>query len=796
MNAPPLVLSLADVRPESRALVGGKAEVLAALAHLGLPVPPAFVVTVEAYRGGLTPELRQAIREQLAVLCAAEPARLIVRSSAPFEDDALFSAAGQLESLVCAPDLDSLRDAIRRCWAVLTRPEVLNYYRQTGAQDDPALAVLVQAWIDTEIAGVLFTDGMGPPGTLVIEAARGTSDGVTSGAVLPERIVIDRQTREVLETSPHAAVLLDAGLLAQLVDLGLQVEAHYQTPQDIEWGIRDGQLYLFQARPVTVGTRSTAKDIFTTPGGDDSITWVSGFFEERFPDAVSPLTWSYLLPAVEQTALREPLRYLGVQGVNKLPVLRLVSGRVYTNLAVFQMLYRWFPARLLPSDARRFFPGGDVSLRHQADQPHVWLLVAGVLQTWLNEPYWHPWNYRAWRGFARDHTQALRAYRQQLDAFPDTVNLIPLLEGLRALTVRLLRIHRWSLNYAEVFTALLARLTARWTTLPPEEVQTYLVSSDTSPTVQTDRWLWQLARHEGDQALLDTFLERFGHRSFSLDLMTPRYADDPAQVWAGAARLVGDSTDQRAHERTRQRERLQAELDRQLGVTPVRRWVIYTVLFFARKYITLREEQRFEWQKALHLMRRVFVLAEMHLIGRGVLREPGDVFFLRWDEVKVLLRGEHQETAPATEVMLRRRAYRQIQHAPYPRFLQGDHPLCDQTVSESAVDWRGVGASAGQAVGTARVILNPRSLSDLLDHLRGEDILVTRAADPGWTPAFGQVRALVMSLGGQLSHGAIVAREYGIPAVVGLGEAVEHIRDGDRLLVDGTAGTVTLLDAP
>jgi phosphohistidine swiveling domain-containing protein len=792
LNPPRLVLSLADVEAGSRPLVGGKAEVLATLARLGLPVPPAFVVTVEAYRGGMTPELRQVIREQLDVLRAADPARLIVRSSAPFEDDALFSAAGQLESVVCAPDLDSLLDAIQRCWAVLTRPELLSYYRQTGAQDDPALAVLVQVWIDTEIAGVLFTDGIGPPDTLVIEAAPDTSDGVTSGEVVPDRIVIDRQTRQVLETSSH---LLDDRLLAQLVDLGLQVEAHYQTPQDIEWGVHEGRLYLFQARPVTASARASGDDLFTTPGGDDSITWVSGFFEERFPAALSPLTWTYLLPAVEQTALREPLRYLGVRGVDRLPMLRLVNGRVYTNLAVFQMLYKWFPARLVPGDARRFFPGGNVSLRHEADQPRGWRLVGGVLRTWLTVPYWHPWNYRAWRGFVRAHTQALRAFRQQLDADPDMVALIPLLEGLQALTIRLLRIHRWSLNYAEVFTALLARLITRWTTLPPEEVQTYLVSSGTSPTVETDRWLRQLAQHEGDQVLLDVFLAQFGHRSFSLDLMAPRYADDPAQVWAAARRLAGDSADQRAHERTHQRARLQAELDRQLDAAPIRRGIVHATLFFARKYVALREEQRFEWQKGLHLTRRVFVLAETRLIARGILRQPGDVFFLRWDEVKALLHGDVQGTSLAANVVGRRRAYRQIQHAPYPRFLQGDHPLRAPAGVESTTDLRGVGASAGQAVGTARVILTPRSLNDLLDHLCGEDILVTRATDPGWTPAFGQVRALVMSLGGQLSHGAIVAREYGIPAVVGLGDAVGRIQDGDRLLVDGTTGTVTLLDA-
>ncbi len=105
----------------------------------------------------------------------------------------------------------------------------------------------------------------------------------------------------------------------------------------------------------------------------------------------------------------------------------------------------------------------------------------------------------------------------------------------------------------------------------------------------------------------------------------------------------------------------------------------------------------------------------------------------------------------------------------------------------------GVGASAGQAVGRARVIMKPGTLTYLLKNLREGDILVTAAADPGWTPAFGRVRALVMSLGGQLSHGAIVAREYGLPAVVGLGGQIEQIQDGDQLLVDGSTGEIFIL---
>ncbi|HVO68672.1 MAG TPA: PEP/pyruvate-binding domain-containing protein, partial [Aggregatilineaceae bacterium] len=296
------VLWPGDPGSDDRQLVGGKAAALAELVRLGVAVPPAFIVTTQAYADVGFPRnqvdwpdrLAAEIASALAILREHAPhCRLIVRSSAPFEDSAEFSAAGQLESHISPVDLASVLDTIWRCWSSLARPEQSGYAYPGGAQDRTRMAVIVQELIETEVAGVLFTQGMESPGTapmIVIEAGWGLSYGVTSGTIVPDRYFLDHETGQVLEISlfpgvPLRTVLtaegetqsveapdlagrptLDEQQLRELVAVARQIEGCYGAAQDIEWGFRDGQLTIFQARPVTVAPRSPHGDVYTTEG--------------------------------------------------------------------------------------------------------------------------------------------------------------------------------------------------------------------------------------------------------------------------------------------------------------------------------------------------------------------------------------------------------------------------------------------------------------------------------------------------------------------------------------------------
>jgi pyruvate,water dikinase len=293
--------------------------------------------------------------------------------------------------------------------------------------------------------------------------------------------------------------------------------------------------------------------------------------------------------------------------------------------------------------------------------------------------------------------------------------------------------------------------------------------------------------HSAVQRAMEALLADYGHRAFCLDLSCPRYADDPAQVWAAVRQMMAleDSPDDAPKPVVRQ-PRWGSRFSWKSGG-------LRALMGFTARYVALREEQRFEWQRALHLMRRVFVHLETEWIAQGWLSQPGDVFVLTWDELRAMVTG--RQAVSARQIAVRRRQFRRAQDAPHPRFLRGDSPY-EAEMRPTTGRLVGVGASAGQAEGRARVLPHPGSLAELLEQIEEGDILVTQAADPGWTPAFGQLRALVMSVGGTMSHGAIVAREYGLPAVVAVEDALWRITDGDHLLVDGSSGYVTIIDAP
>ena len=561
--------------------------------------------------------------------------------------------------------------------------------------------------------------------------------------------------------------------------------------------------------------------------------WTSGFFNERFPDPVSPLGWSIIQALVEETAFREPLRFVGYRVPDDLPLTRLYHGRPYANVRVFQMLYRLFPAVFVSEDARRLFPQGDVRLRLAVERPPVLRIACAVLRTLLREPGWHPWNYRTWQRFVPRYARAVAQARAAIAQADDPPTLLRTVDTLMALSRDLLRLHRWSLTYAEVCYTLLRRLLTAW--LGPEqgpEFAAMLVSGLSNKSTEADIALWALAERatalpmalrtrleQGDyegvlraleespqgvrfRAALQRFLATYGHRSPSLDVRYPTYRDDPKQVLSVVAHLMRHAEEnpvRREFEAWRRRIAATRWVRRRLRerwperALPLRWWLLSTLLGFTQQYVRLREDQRFAWQASLAAKREACLRIGRQLAAQHILNAPEDVFFLTLDELRGYARGDVPADMLRERAMTRRREARAWQNAPYPAFLRDDTPLAESAAG-SASELRGIGVSPGVAMGPARVAPGPQALPRLARELTGAEILVTVSTDPGWTPLFLRLRGLVMERGGQLSHGAVVAREYGLPAVAGVPGAVKRIRDGQRLVVDGNRGTVTVLD--
>jgi phosphohistidine swiveling domain-containing protein len=758
----------------------------------------------------------------------AETGAVVVRSSAIGEDRPESSGAGQHLTVLNVRQFGELLTAVRRCWASLFSVAAIRYRaRLEDAPPVPRIAVIVQSQIICEAAGVIFTrDPVDGDDRIVVEAVWGMGEALALGEVTPDRYVLGRDTLAPVvhprigdkrcQRLPNGRggtrlvavprwrrrrAVLDRAQLGGLALLGLKIERILDCPADIEWGLAGGRWYIFQARPITaLPPAPTQSRPAATSADEDSTEWTSSFLNERFSEPVSPLGWSIIRSGLEQVAFRETLEMIGVAPRALEPLTRLWRGRPYVRVAVYEALYKLFPDFLLPEDAHRFFPGGRADRRKRASCPRALLAPAswrGLVRAISREPaVLSPLHHdRSWKAFEREYVAAMERIGHSVAeleraAVPGAREILALIEQVDAANMRLLRIHRWSLTYAEVSYTLLRRLARRL--LGDERgaaISAAAVSALDDYSMQVNRALSQLARLNPDTpafaAGLREFLDRHGHRSFSLDLARPGFAADPTQV----LRLI----EARRGEGTLPPDPPSSGPLPGGAVPVVARVLLAPLAVLARRYARLRENQRYTWQRGLAHLRRLYLLAGRLLVSQGRLARPEDVFFLTADEVQDALCSPGESLAG--RVALRAREYEaNRRRADYPAFLRGDHPLSegtDDAGGQASIGGvlRGVPASPGIGRGRARVVTVPEEL----EAVRDGEVLVARAADPGWTVVFDRVAALALETGGQLSHAAVVAREYRLPAVVAVAGLLDRVRTGAELIVDGTHGTIQIV---
>ncbi|MDH4138876.1 MAG: PEP-utilizing enzyme, partial [Anaerolineae bacterium] len=342
------------------------------------------------------------------------------------------------------------------------------------------------------------------------------------------------------------------------------------------------------------------------------------------------------------------------------------------------------------------------------------------------------------------------------------------------------------------------------------------------------------------EATLAAFLACYGHRSFSLDIYRPNFAADPDQVTelveslrsrfrsddfsrpgTRATKVATTPAERETSFAAPEKDSFAVELDikdrarqREAAYSLVRKAVTKEpvlsltkglvgrlkmaafdhVLGLARSYMPLREDQRFYWQKTLAAMRELFLLIGDRLVAEGLLNDRGEVFFATKDEIEAYVKGRG-DFPNYSEVQNRKIKFQQLQgehelapHLTYPTFLVGNRPLDVSEGRGQVLVGRPV--SPGLRRGPVKVVSTPRQFGKI----QAGDIMVTRSTDPGWTPIFGLLGGLIMESGGQLSHGAVVAREYGLPAVAGIAGATQLLHDGQVVLLDGLSGTVTVIN--
>jgi pyruvate,water dikinase len=823
--------------------VGGKAANLGELVRAHFPVPDGFVLTTDAYTsaalaagtGPANPsqagdKLRTAdvpehiARATLAAYTALGGGAVAVRSSATAEDLPGASFAGQQDTYLNVTGEDALLEAVRRCWASLWNERAVAY-RAANAIDNHgvSLGVVVQRMVPASAAGVIFTADplTGRRHRTVVDAIADLGEKLVSGALNPDHYVVDVAAHRVLEQQPSGSEpVLSTAELLELATLAARVEKHFGVPQDIEFALDASRTpWLVQSRPIT--TLYPLPD----PQSDDLRVYFSANVFQGYFEPLTPMGIQFFqllgTSAFRKFGANVPNARAGPAGlveagmrlyVDVTPIMRDRLGR-----RIFESITRFGEARSsvvvtqLAADPRlepTRNPSRQTLRRIVAAFVRVGILGA-ALRVLVSPAPTRAKYAREMESITRINLPPGADARARLDAFEHlmlvaTPAILPRLLGIMTPAMLSLGVAGW-----------LLRGRAR-----DDEIQVVTRSAPYNPTTEMDLALWSLSvsvrgdaasrtalvdRSPADLAIayraaalparlqggLAAFLGHYGFRAIGeIDIGVARWSEDPTHILGALANYIRLTDDRLAPDVQFARGQREAEAmiaSLLARVSGPRRLILRWLLARLRQLIGAREAPKFHIIRLLATpARELLKPVGAELVERGRLADADDVFFLNLTEAHRAVAGEDLRAVVTArrQTFARERARRHL-----PRVL-----LSDGTDAEVALiapvtgGLRGSPASPGVVTGPARVVHSPQGA-----HLEPGEILVAPSTDPGWTPLFLTAGGLVMEMGGMMSHGAVVAREYGIPAVVGVAGATDQITTGQQVTVDGAAGTVTLL---
>jgi phosphoenolpyruvate synthase/pyruvate phosphate dikinase len=831
------VLDLEDIDATQLVLVGGKGASLGELSRVeGVSVPPGFCVTADAFRRIVAPviedrlgrlslldpddrdgirslsgEIRRAIEAipipgdlAAAITGALTPGAHAVRSSATAEDLPTASFAGQQDSYLNVGGPAAILEHVSRCWASLFTERAVSYRIQNGFDHRKVhMAVVVQRMVSADAAGILFTADpvTSNRNVAAVEAVFGLGEALVSGLVNPDRYTVRDGEIVGRELASEQAALTDAQAI-ELVQLGRRIEARFGRPQDIEWCLAGDAFQIVQSRPITT--------LFPIPESGDLENHV-------------------YLSVGHQQMMTDPLKPLGlsVHQLIALPRMYEAGGRLFVDVAQ-RLASPAIRAGLLTMIRREEPLMGD-ALQTVVDR--------GFIPSLADESPAGPPAGAAPPALETDpaivaelvaKTQAsLAELRREISTKSGPALFDFILEDIQELKRLLVdprghqvfmsameasgwlneHLEEWlgEKNVADTLTLSvpdnvtsemgLALLHVADVIRPYPEVVAFL------DKVEDDGFLdGGLAEPDGGREARDAiraWLDAYGMRCVGeIDITRPRWSERPttlvplilgnvrnSEPGAGEARFE-QGRQQAAAKEQEVLERLRALPDGAAKAEETKRKIDRV-----RTFIGYREYPKYGLVSRTFIYKQALMAEAERLVDAGVVREPEDVFFLRFEELQDVARTH--AVVDERLIAARKEAHDAYQALTPPRVLTSEGEAL-------AGAWRrddvpagaltGLAVSAGTVEGRARVIL------DMADaEVEPGDILVTAFTDPSWSPLFVAVKGLVTEVGGLMTHGAVIAREYGLPAVVGVADATRLIQDGQRIRVHGTDGYVELV---
>ncbi|MHA1386909.1 MAG: PEP/pyruvate-binding domain-containing protein [Candidatus Thorarchaeota archaeon] len=667
---------------------------------------------------------------------------------------------------------------------------------------------------ESPIGYTMVTKEIGTKESIVIRNA--TGEGVQEAGVSNEK----RQQSS-----------LEDDEILNLAKLGKGIEDLFQSPQDIEWALdREGQFHILQSRPITAGLEREDEE--------EEVFWTRGYADDYWNDPVTPLFYDLLGDQITHIVNVETNAIMGYKNMPK-ELLKLHKGHVYFNLDVLRTkVVNEMPPFIRSEDVLNYFPEGGGPFGKDTMRELPFALTTRIMaeirvmlfdgdggMTKTNDAY-IKWTKDVFNPYCTSFdTDLVHASQHE-----STAALMALADELDKTMMKHFRMVRYGLPVHTLGMNLITNyLLRRWVSEKAANVMyPILLSGIEHKTTETNNRIFELARiasnykevqdlfintpaddvytalQESNTPTITSFKEKFnefiddfGDRGFTREVYYPRWRDDPTYVIDALRPLIVEgmrNLSEAEQSLTKKRKKVEDLVEQRIRgqrYGPIK-WMLFSMISgMAKTYIGFRENQRFNLDRWITRNRKVYLEIGRRLAEESFIEEPNDIFFLRRKEIRTIIKGGI-DSIPVKEdikksVKERKEDFLKYENILPPKFMVGSREF-DDPIPDSADGFVGIPASQGRVTGVVRIL---ERIEDIPTVKAGEIVVVSRT-DPGWTPVFSKIGGLITESGGVLSHGAVVSREFGIPAVTNVRNACSVFENGQKVTLDGSEGIVVL----
>ena len=775
-----------------------------------------------------------------------------VRSSAVAEDLEDASFAGQLDSFLNIKP-ENILEKVIDCWASYWNDRAVKYRHDSsiGHLDTEltaaGIAVLVQKMVNADISGVTFTaNPVNGRNDIVIESTWGLGEAIASGIVTPDIFVLNRDgdileknikikekgyflkngenTLVTIDEEDRESPSLNEKILEKLLKNAIDLEEFFGVPQDIEWAIEcdkinNQDIYILQSRPVTT---------LTDLSEDDDILWTRAYGDEYWADATTPLFYDVMGKMLTDYVNHEGARIMGYKEITDTKLLKLHKSRVYFNSWVLEKAFSYYPKFARSKELLNYFPLEDQErISEYPSILHKTLLSQVLIAIRDSDGMMHKTD-KAYRKWAKGFMKKCGYFdKTDLEALSDA-ELLSLYNDIETSGIKHYQLIRYGMVSHSIATNLMIKnWLVEWLDDNDGSLYAGLISGlDDNKTVEMNIKFSDLAKilrkdskllakinsiddmnilseaeleelisfNKNFKKCFDEFIAKYGHRSNTREILYPRWREDKAYVLGVIKLLSSSDLDLRKKESESRYNRFKTEREvfkkiKKLKGGFFKARLFKIVLNLAQTYLTFRENQRFYLDHLLFRQRLMLLEMGRRLVERKIIDEVDDAFFLYEKELFSFFKKElNENNIPKLrdEILKRKKEFYKYKSSLPPKFLKNGIEFDDTVMEYDKNAIYGAAASPGIFSGVARVVESIEELSKLEDN----EILITSNTDPAWTAVFSKIGGLITETGGILSHGAVISREYRIPAVTAVKGATSIFKTGEELVIDGNEGVI------